>query len=94
MKNQTLSINKVYIIEDCEIQSGCNLIAEEDDYTSALNEARQFDSYDEAMQFIQDINPFYNAQVRIVYEVNFGEAVNYFYFEDFKQFLIDFSNEI
>lgn len=89
-----IKLKKFYIIEDCEIQSGDNIIADDNSYTSDLHKAMLFNSYDEAQQFIYDVNPYYDAIVKELYEVAFGIDIRYFYYQDFKQFLIDLANEI
>jgi hypothetical protein len=94
MKSYSLTINKFYIIEDCEIKEGDNIIANDDSYTSALDRAMFFDSYEEAIGYIYEINPYYNAEVRIVYQVANGDEVTYMFYPELKEFLNDFSNEI
>lgn len=89
-----IQIQKFFIIEDCEIQSGDNIIAEDYDYTSSLKEAKQFTSYDEAKALILEINEYYNAQVRDAFEINVEGKVSHIYGEDLKEFLIDLSYEI
>lgn len=92
MKN--IQIQKFYIIEDCEIAAGDNIIAEDYDYTSSLKDAKQFDSYESAKALILEINEYYNAQVRDAFEINVEGKVSHIYGEDLKEFLIDLSYEI
>lgn len=89
-----IQIQKFFIIEDCEIQSGDNIIAEDYDYTSSLKYAKQFDSYESAKALILEINEYYNAQVRDAFEINVEGKVSHIYGEDLKEFLIDLSYEI
>lgn len=91
---KTIQINKFYIIEDCDIQSGDNIIAEDFDYTSSLKDAKQFDSYESAKALINEICEYYNAQVRDAFEINVGGEIRHIYGEDLKEFLIDLSYEI
>jgi hypothetical protein len=92
MKN--IQIQKFYIIEDCDIQSGDNIITEDYEYTSSLKDAKQFTSYDEAKSLINEINEYYNAQVRDAFEINVDGNISHIYGEDLKEFLIDASYEI
>jgi hypothetical protein len=93
MKN--IQIQKFFIIEDCDIQSGDNIIAEDDyEYTSSLKDAKQFISYDEAKSLILQIDEYYNAQVRGAFEINVDGEISHIYEEDLKEFLIDATDEI
>ena len=92
MKN--IQIQKFYIIEDCDIQSGDNIITEDYEYTSSLKEAKQFTSYDEAKALILQIDEYYNAQVRGAFEINVDGEISHIYEVDLKEFLIDASDEI
>jgi hypothetical protein len=91
MKN--IQIQKFYIIEDCDVASGDNIIAEDFDYTSSLKEAKQFSSYDEARALINEIHEYYNAQVRDAFEICINGEIRHIYGEDLKEFLIDVSYE-
>lgn len=92
MKN--IQIQKFYIIEDCEIGSGDNIIANDFDYTGSLKDAKQFRSYADAKALILEINEYYNAQVKDAFEVNIEGKISHVYGEDLREFLIDIAYEI
>jgi hypothetical protein len=72
--NEILHSTKYYVIEDLDIQSGDNYIADCGyGYTSSLSDARAFDTEQEAKDYILGENEYWDA--RVVEVVKIGNTL-------------------